>query len=129
MSDAVFIASELAVSLTATDLAASVAWYRDVLGFGVERTFDRDGTPFAVRMRAGSVAILLTRDDGARGTGRAKGEGISLRLTTPQDVDEIAARVKSLGVTLDTEPVDAYGTRMFRLRDPDGFRLMVAGEV
>ena len=129
MSDAVFVASELSVSLTAADLAASVAWYRDVLGFGVERTFDRDGTPFAARMRAGSVAILLTQDDGARGPGRTKGEGLSLRLTTPQDVDEIAARVKSLGVVLDTDPVDAYGTRMFRLRDPDGFRLVIAGQV
>ena len=123
-----FAATGLSASLTVDDLAASTAWYRDVLGFTVEREFERDGTPFAARLRAGSVAMLLTQDNGAKGTGRAKGEGFSLQLTTTQDIDALAARAKSHGVTLDTEPTDAWGARVFRLRDPDGFRLVISSE-
>jgi catechol 2,3-dioxygenase-like lactoylglutathione lyase family enzyme len=87
-----FTATGLSASLTVDDLAASTAWYRDVLGFTVEREFERDGTPFAARLRAGSVAMLLTQDNGAKGAGRAKGEGFSLQLTTTQDIDALAAR-------------------------------------
>lgn len=123
-----FAATGLSVSLTVTDLRASAIWYRDVLGFLIEREFERGGVAFAVRLRAGTVALLLTQDNGARGTDRAKGEGFSLQFTTRQNIDEIADRVKARGVTLDSEPADAWGARVFRLRDPDGFRLVISTE-
>jgi predicted enzyme related to lactoylglutathione lyase len=40
--------------------------------------------------------------------------------------DEIAARVRAHGGSLDSEPFDAYGVRAFRLRDPDGFRFTIS---
>jgi uncharacterized glyoxalase superfamily protein PhnB len=52
--------------------------------------------------------------------------GFSLQITTPQDVDAIAARAKAAGAEFDTAPTDAYGVRVFRLRDPDGFKLVVS---
>ncbi len=104
-----FVASTLAASLTIGDLRRSLAWYRDVLGFAVARTFDRDGTPFAASLRAGAVAIRLTQDDGARGADRVEREGMSLRLTTTHRVDEIARRIRERGGTLDSEPADAWG--------------------
>ena len=121
-----FEATGLGASLTVGDLAASSAWYRDVLGFTIEREFERDGVPFAARMSAGSVAILLTQDNGAKGSERVKGEGFSLQFTTAQNVDDLANRAKAHGVTLDSEPADAWGMRAFRLRDPDGFRLVIS---
>jgi len=123
-----FIASTLSASLTVSSLPASLAWYRDVLGFAVFRTFDREGTMFAASLRAGAVAILLTQDNGAKGADREKGAGISLRLTTPQNVDDVARRVKERGGTLDAEPADGWGARVFRLRDPDGFKLVISTE-
>ncbi|HET6681538.1 MAG TPA: VOC family protein [Gemmatimonadaceae bacterium] len=108
------------------DLPQSVAWYRDVLGFTIEREHDRGGRVFAVSLHAGNVRILLTQDDGARGTDRAKGEGFSLRVTTTQDIDSLAVEAKRSGAVLDTEPADAWGVRAFRLRDPDGFRLVIS---
>ena len=60
------------------------------------------------------------------GTDRVKGVGFSLQITTPQNVDAIAARAKRAGATLDSEPTDVWGARGFRLRDPDGFRLTVS---
>jgi uncharacterized glyoxalase superfamily protein PhnB len=123
-----FIATSLGASLTADDLGASVTWYRDVLGFTVEREYEREGVVFAVRLRAGAVAILVTQDNGAKGENRVKGAGCSLQFTTTQNVDDLAARAKAFGVTLDTEPADAWGSRVFRLRDPDGFRLVISSE-
>lgn len=121
-------ATGVSVSLTAADLRASVTWYQTSLGFTVEREFERDGVAFAVRLRAGAVAILVTQDNGARGDGRIKGEGFSIQFTTRQDVDQLASRAKAAGATLDSEPADAWGARVFRLRDPDGFKLVISSE-
>ena len=120
------IAQSLEAALTVSDLVASVAWYRDVLGFAVDREHQRDGKLLAVSLRAGAVRILLGQDDGARGADRVKGSGFSLQLTTSQSIDEIAARIRSSGGTLDSEPFDAYGVGAFRLRDPDGFRFTIS---
>ncbi|MDB4882477.1 MAG: Glyoxalase-like domain protein [Gemmatimonadetes bacterium] len=123
-----FRATTLSASLTVRDLKSSLDWYRDVLGFTVARTFERAGTLFAASLRAGAVPILLTQDDGAKGADRVKGEGISLQLTTAQNIDELAARVRERGGTLTSEPADVMGARMFRLRDPDGFKLVISSE-
>ncbi len=119
-----FSAIDLGASLTANDLGKSVAWYRDVLGFAVDREHERQGRLIAVSLRAGSVRILVTQDDGAKGQ-RVKGEGLSLQFTTPQDIDTLAAAAQAAGASFDTEPTDMGGARVFRLRDPDGFRLVI----
>jgi ureidoacrylate peracid hydrolase len=120
-------ALSLEAALTVKDLAASVDWYTNVLGFSVDRRHERDGRLIAVSLRAGAVRFLLAQDDGAKGLERVKGEGCSLQLTTGQDVDAIAARIRASGWALDTEPVTGpHGLRVFRLRDPDGFRLTVS---
>jgi uncharacterized glyoxalase superfamily protein PhnB len=117
----------LSASLTVGDLRRSLAWYRDALGFAVDREFERGGALTAVSLRAGEVRVLLAQDDGAKGADRARGEGFSLMITTDQDVDAIARRVREAGGTLDSEPADTpWGMRAFRLRDPDGFRLTIS---
>lgn len=119
-------ARSLDASLTVKDLQTSLAWYRDVLGFTVDREHARDGKLVAVSLKAGVARILIVQDDGAKGLDRVKGDGFSLQLTTAQNVDEIANRVKARGGTLDLEPTDMFGARAFRLRDPDGFRFTIS---
>jgi uncharacterized glyoxalase superfamily protein PhnB len=124
-----FTATDLTVSLTAKDLQISVAWYRDVIGFTVAYEIPRDGKVVAVSMHAGAIRVILNQDDGGRGWERVKGEGFSLSFTTPESVDDIAARIKARGWTLDSEPEDKpWGARMFRLRDPDGYRLAISSQ-
>ncbi len=120
------IAQDLGASLTVADVRRSLAWYRDVLGFSLDREHERDGKLIAVSLRAGEVRILLTQEDGARGVDRVKGQGFSLQITTAQDIDAIASNAKRAGAVLDSEPADAWGVRVFRLRDPDGFRLVLS---
>jgi uncharacterized glyoxalase superfamily protein PhnB len=119
-------AQTLGVSLTVRDLQASLVWYRDVVGFTVDREYEREGKRIAVALRAGAVRLLISQDNGAKGLDRAKGEGFSLQLTTAQNIDAIARRIKARGGTLDSEPADIWGARAFRLRDPDGFRLAIS---
>jgi uncharacterized glyoxalase superfamily protein PhnB len=120
------IAESLGPSLTVADILSSLAWYRDVLGFSVDREFEREGRLFAVSLRAGAIRVLLTQDDGTRGLDREKGVGFSLQITTGQDIDALASNAKRAGAVLDSEPHDAWGVRAFRLRDPDGFRWVVS---
>lgn len=125
--DTRILARDLGVSLTVNDIDASLAFYRDVIGFDVAETFEREGTVFAISLRAGEVRILLTRDDGSRGEGRTKGEGFSMQLTTTQDVDALANAIVARGGTLEGEPATMrWGQRFFRFRDPDGFRFTVS---
>jgi uncharacterized glyoxalase superfamily protein PhnB len=120
-------ARTLSASLTVKDLARSLAWYHDVVGFTVDRKHEREGKLRAVSLRAGEVRILIGQDDGAKGWDRVKGEGFSLQITTNQNVDELAKRIKDLGGTLEMEPRDMpWGARVFRLKDPDGFNLTIS---
>lgn len=125
-----FRARSLNASLTVNDLAKSVAWYRDVVGFHLAREYkNREGQTIGAVLAAGAVEILLNQDDGKKGRDRAKGEGFSLQLITAQSVDDIAKRVTDAGWTLDTPPTDMpWGARAFRVRDPDGFRFAISSE-
>ena len=124
-----FRARSLVPSLTVRDLARSVEWYRDVVGFIVAEEYEQDGEVGGVSLKAGSVELMLSQDDGARGMDRKKGVGFSLYFGTAQSVDEIADRIRSRGGTLLSEPTDMpWGSRVFRIEDPDGFRLAIASE-
>ena len=122
-----FLARTLSASLTVRDLQKSLAWYQNVVGFTVDRKYERDGKLRAVALKAGDVLLLIGQDDGAKGWNRVKGEGFSLQITTDQNVDAIAHRIKELGGTLEAEPADMpQGGRIFRLQDPDGFKFAIS---
>jgi lactoylglutathione lyase len=128
-SEEAFIGVDLAASLSVKDLQASLSWYDEVLGFTIHQKHERQGRMMAVSLRAGDVRILITQDDGAKGSDRAKGEGFSLQITTRQNIDSIAKRITDRGGTLESDPVDTpWGVRMFRLVDPDGFRYTIASD-
>ncbi len=122
-----FNASAFSISLTVKDIKASLAWYRDVLGFAVVRTIEREGTLRSVALSAGSARISINQDDGAKGWTRIKGEGFSLNIITEQNIDTVAKRIKEHGGILETEPADMpWGVRLFRLKDPDGYKLSIS---
>ena len=120
----------LVPSLTVKDLQGSMEWYRDVVGFHVEKAHERNGEVRGYTLVAGAQRILLGQDDGAKGRDRVKGLGMRFYLETAQDVDEIAAGIKARGGTLESEPADtAWGPRAFSLVDPDGFAFTIMSEM
>jgi len=117
----------LGISLTVKDLQKSLAWYTDVIGFTLDRKIERDGKLRGVALKAGTVRISINQDDGAKGWTRVKGEGFSFVITTDQNIDDIAAGIRARGGVLDTEPADMpWGARVFRFRDPDGYRISIS---
>jgi uncharacterized glyoxalase superfamily protein PhnB len=121
--------SEASPGFTANDLAKSLAFYRDVLGFVVEERWERDGKLAGVSLRAGDVTFMLGQDDWKKGRDRKKGEGFRIYCTTTQDVDALAKGIVARGGTLDQEPLDQpWGMRDFALTDPDGFKITIAVE-
>ncbi len=122
-----FLARAIAASLTVNDIHESLAWYTDVLGCAIDEKYEHEGKLVGVGLKAGDVFLMLAQDDGAKGWDRIKGQGISLYVTTDQDIDEVASRIKAAGGTLDEEPADMpWGARTFRLRDPDGFLFTIS---
>ena len=117
--------------ITATDLQASLAWYRDVLGFTLAEEYkNKEGRVMGVRLMAGAVQIMLGQDDFAKGRDRQKGAGLRFFCTTAQDVDQLAAAIKERGGKLAHEPTDQpWGTRDFGVVDPDGFNISISTEM
>lgn len=110
--------------LTATDLARSIAFYRDVLGFMVADEWREGGALAGVELKAGTITLILNQDDFAKGRDRQKGVGFRLWCHTAQDVDRFAAQIEERGGVLDQEPKDMpWGDRIFQISDPDGFKL------
>ena len=115
-------------SLTVDDLQRSIAFY-EALGFTVDERWEEHGTLLGVMMRAGKTQIGLNQDDWKKGRDRKKGIGMRLFLSTPQNVDEIATRARSGGITLKSEPHDTeWKTRAFEVTDPSGFLLTIGSE-
>ncbi len=116
-------------AITATDLQASLAWYRDVLGFTVAEEYKQEDVLMGVQLQAGNVQIMLGQDDFAKGRDRQKGAALRFFCTTAQDVDQLAAAIKERGGKLAHEPTDQpWGTRDFGVVDPDGFNISISTE-
>ena len=80
-------------------------------------------------LRAGKSQIGLNQDDWKKGRDRKKGIGVRLSIATPQNVDEIARRARSAGITLKSEPQDTeWKSRAFEVIDPTGFLLTIFSE-
>ena len=123
-------ARSLSASITANDLARSLTWYVDVVGFTIEEKYEHEGRVVGASLKAGDIGITINQDDGAKGLDRVKGQGISLYITTVQNVDEIAKQIQARGGVLESGPVDTeWGARLFSLRDPDNFRLAIMSEI
>ncbi len=125
----ILTATTMGCSLTCKDVETSIRWYREVLGFAVDMTFEHEGKIAGAVMSAGEIRIVLNQDDGQLGWDRIKGQGLYLQINVagPADVDAAAARIKAAGGTLISEPEDRpWGARMFQFKDPDGFKLGVS---
>ena len=120
--------STILPSFTVDDLQKSVAFY-EALGFTVDERWEDNGTLLGVMMRAGKHQIGLSQDDWKKGRDRKKGIGMRVYLSTTQNVDEIAARARSAGIKLTSEPHDTeWKSRAFEVTDPSGFLLTISSE-
>ena len=114
---------DVSPSFTANDLMASIAFYRDVLGFELKEKWENEGTLMGGSLVCGKATINLSQDDWKLGRDRKKGQGVRIFITTADDIDTYAKAVTSRGGTLDGEPKTDWGFRAFSITDPDGFKI------
>ena len=120
--------SAIVPTFTVDDLQKSITFY-EALGFTVDERWEDKGMLLGVMLRAGKTQIGLNQDDWKKGRDRKKGIGVRLSMLTPQNVDEIARRAKSAGITLKSEPQDTeWKSRAFEVIDPSGFLLTIFSE-
>jgi len=107
--------------LAVQDLARSVRYYRDVLGF----TEDPIKSPGWCFLSLGAFHVMLgeCRDEVAAEATGNHSWFIHLLL---DDVDAYHREIRDRGADIVSPPTDRpYGLREFSLRTPDGHRLMV----
>jgi catechol 2,3-dioxygenase-like lactoylglutathione lyase family enzyme len=117
-------------SFTVADLAASRAFYRDILGFVEGELWEQDGVVRGVELVAGAVRFWIGQDDWKKGRDRVKGVGFRMWCETSQDVDTIAARIDARGGRLTEGPKNQpWGGRELTVTDPDGFVITISSRV
>lgn len=112
--------------ITVNDLATSMRFYVDGLGFTVGSRHEEGGQLQWVMLKCGAGEFALGQDDFARGRNRAKGIATRFYITTTQDLHALTAQVKAVGGSVDHEPRPApWGPLTVSFTDPDGFKLTV----
>ncbi len=123
----------LRMELFVEDLDASVAFYRDVLGFRVERqagdyvSLRRGG----VVLGLGPVGKLPETGDGPGFTrqrlSRGKGAGVEivLEVDEPGGLQVLHDHCRQRGAVVEPLQLRPWGLHDFRLTDPDGYYLRI----
>ena len=119
----------LSAGLTVDDLARSMRFWVDGLGFYVKERWERNGVLGAVSLVAGGSEVNLSQDDWAKGRGRLKGIGVRLYAETTEDLAVLAERVRRRGVPAAGPVVAPWGARVLHFNDPDGFQLTIFQEM
>jgi uncharacterized glyoxalase superfamily protein PhnB len=135
----------LCIMLTCKDMAKSVGYYRDTLGFELEQSWPDGGTPMWANMMLDRQSIMLGAsmdpeqgpDCGADADAKAlhgklfkefsahrSGIGFFVYVLVP-DVDAFHKRLTKAGAKPEVQPTTQfYGIRDFSVLDPDGYRLV-----
>jgi lactoylglutathione lyase len=120
--------------LSARDVDAALAFYRDVLGFTVDyRLKDGAGTLARAGLSRGGVRLMLCADSGHSDPSTARlgrnaryGGGVELYFHT-REVDGLYREFAARGARVQGPPEDRFtGDRTFAVIDPDNHRLEFA---
>lgn len=113
--------------LATSDMDASIAFYRDALGFDLGDKFDSGGRTWWCELVRDGRALMLTQHEvnvahaGAR-EGFAQ-TSINVYLST--GIDALHARLSSEKYAVSDLRVTFYGMKEFDLRDPSGYTLLI----
>jgi len=107
--------------LPVADVGATVAYYRDVLGFQAEYSAG-DPAVFAICSRDG-LAVMFRGVDRPEGIRPNEGQGGTWDVFFwVDDADRLHGDLLARGATIVYGPIlqESYGMREFAIRDPDG---------
>jgi catechol 2,3-dioxygenase-like lactoylglutathione lyase family enzyme len=108
-------------AIKTVDYRASLAFYRDILGFAQLETVDTEEAMFTNLMIPGGCVLELV--DSHRGGSGLRGEPLVDHIAF--DVDDVAAAEKALRgqgveIVLPCTDMEVFKTRVVKCRDPNG---------
>lgn len=111
-------------SFLVSDLGASVAYFRDKLGFEV--SYQIDDPPFATLSRDNLVVLLRRTEQPVAGLANQRVEPSEADVYIQvSDVDQLHAELRERGADVLSEPTTRpYEHRDFAVRLPDGYLLL-----
>ena len=104
--------------LEVNNLAESLEFYSEVLGFEIESHNDKADPPIA-SLKSGSLRITVVQQVE---TMLKRGRGVHFVLGV-DDVDNFYERLNSRNVDVGEPRDEGWGGRFVNLQDPDGYRL------
>ena len=104
--------------LEVNNLADSLEFYSDLLGFEIESSHDKADPPIA-SLKSGSLRITLVQQVE---TMLKRGRGVHFVLGVDH-VDDFYERLNSRNVDVSEPRDEGWGGRFVSLQDPDGYRL------
>jgi uncharacterized glyoxalase superfamily protein PhnB len=121
--------------ISVRDVAASVAFYTDLLGFTLEGEPlpGQDGHPVFAVVKYGTTNLNLDHteyDELPPNIPVGVGVDLYISLAEDVDIDALYARVQAAGVTIiQSLRQQFWGDKRFVIQDPDGYRLSLAQNV
>ncbi len=119
--------------LQVADVDASIAFYRDVLGFSVDLAVpDESGKTVHAELSRNGAALMFAPASSLSEAARSLlGAGVTLYITDNDvDIDAFYEQVRAAGARI-AEPIQDqfWGDRTFTVQDPDGYHLTFAKNV
>jgi lactoylglutathione lyase len=117
--------------LSAVDVAASIAFYRDLLGgFVVFRFPEKDPVFVTLALGDSEVGIGGVTDTPLHGQAQRPAGGHRVELCVyVDDVDELVGAARAAGAPVLLDPTDQpWGERIAYIADPDGNLVMITAE-
>lgn len=106
------------VSIPTSDLAASMAFYGDVLGLERSSVWQRPGhEPVGAEFETGSLTLALLASTSLGLEVRANNHPIALRV---DDVEAARSELESRGITFKADTLDSGVCHQAFFEDPDG---------
>lgn len=104
------------VGIYVPELQKAIAFYRDILGFEVEKEYGET----IVSLKHGDLPLILEQSNEAKTNLENGVSGVVLTFST-NDIDETLRDLNSNGVdVLSTEPEDCPPGKFIRFKDPFG---------
>lgn len=113
----------MATAMDCTDVAASVGFYKDVLGFAELWRYENGGMLIAAGLGMYNGQIILGMADPNKPK-PAPGDAFTLYINIGEkSVDELFEQLKGKATVLQAPETKFWGDRTFVLADPDGYNV------
>ena len=106
--------------LIVDDLAASIGFYRDLLGFTLAGEAEAEGRVFWCQLTRDGASVMLQQAEEEDGPATGRGRGVSFYFVC-DDVDVLYEELLSRGLRLDPPVVAYYGMKQLFVPEPNGY--------